>query len=209
MIPCGGTVPPRPPHPEDPITTTPLAGTTLLLRAARFAAERHAGQRRKDAARTPYINHCLAVAETLAVAGGVTDAEVLAAALLHDTVEDTPTRPDELRERFGARVCAIVAELTDDKRLEKSARKALQIEHAAASSPEAKLVKLGDKICNLADLAETPPADWSVERRREYFTWAERVVEGCRGVNAGLEARFDEVLYRGREALDASGRPPA
>jgi guanosine-3',5'-bis(diphosphate) 3'-pyrophosphohydrolase len=197
------------PHPEDHITTTPTPDTTLLLRAARFAAERHADQRRKDTAQTPYINHCLAVAETLAVAGGVTDAEVLAAALLHDTVEDTPTTPDELRERFGARVCALVAELTDDKRLDKPVRKERQVEHAAASSRDAKLVKLGDKICNLQDLTHAPPADWSVERRRDYFTWAERVVAGCRGVNAGLEARFDEALRGGREALDASGRPPA
>jgi (p)ppGpp synthase/HD superfamily hydrolase len=94
-------------------------------------------------------------------------AEVIAAAILHDTVEDTQTSPAELAARFGPKISAIVTEVTDDKSLPKAERKRLQIEQAAAASPEAQLVKLADKICNLRDLDTMPPANWSLERQRE------------------------------------------
>lgn len=90
-----------------------------------------------------------------------------------------------------------VRDLTDDKALPKAERKRLQVEHAAAISRRAKLVKLADKICNLRDIASSPPADWSVERKREYFDWAKAVVDGLRGVHPGLEHLFDEA-YRAR-----------
>jgi guanosine-3',5'-bis(diphosphate) 3'-pyrophosphohydrolase len=194
------------PDPEAPIQSTHEPDTALLLRAARFAADRHRLQRRKDADASPYINHPLAVADTLARVGGVTDAAVLAAAILHDTIEDTDTTPEELERRFGADVRALVEELTDDKRLDKAVRKELQVTHAAATSARARLIKLGDKICNVEDITRTPPLSWDLARRREYLEWAARVVAGCRGTNAALEARFDEVLHAGREAL---ARPEA
>ena len=123
--------------------------------------------------------------------GGVTDVEVICAALLHDTVEDTATTHEELANAFGSRVARIVAEVTDDKSLAKDERKRLQIELAAALSHEAKLVKLADKICNLRDVAERPPAKWDRTRSREYFDWAKRVVDGLRGTHPRLEAAFD------------------
>ena len=82
----------------------------------------------------------------------VSDVETLCAALLHDTVEDTDTTPDELEAAFGPEVSGVVMEVTDDKRLPKAERKRLQIEHAAVVSHRAKLVKLADKICNLRDI---------------------------------------------------------
>ena len=124
---------------------------TLVLKALEFAAHKHRDQRRKDPAASPYINHPIALANVLVNEGGVTDVEVLAAALLHDTVEDTATTPEELEEQFGARIARIVAEVTDDKALPKAERKRLQVVHAAELSREAKLVKLADKICNLRD----------------------------------------------------------
>ncbi len=163
----------------------------LLLKALAFAAHKHRDQRRKDPEASPYINHPIALADVLVNEGGVTDVEVLAAALLHDTVEDTATAPGELADAFGSRVARIVAEVTDDKSLPKAERKRAQIEHAGALSPEAKLVKLADKICNLRDVAERPPASWSLERRREYFDWAKQVVDRMRGAHARLEAAFD------------------
>src|SRR5688572_836606 len=163
----------------------------LLLRALAFAAHKHRDQRRKDPAASPYINHPIALADVLVNEGGVTDIEVLCAALLHDTVEDTDTTPEELERAFGARVARIVAEVTDDQALAKAERKRLQVERAAGLSPEAKLVKLADKICNLRDVAERAPASWDLARRREYFDWAKRVVDGLRGEHAGLEAAFD------------------
>jgi guanosine-3',5'-bis(diphosphate) 3'-pyrophosphohydrolase len=171
----------------------------LLLRALAFAAHKHRDQRRKDAAASPYINHPIALANVLVNEGGVTDAEVLSAALLHDTVEDTATTLEELEREFGPRVAEIVAEVTDDQRLPKAERKRLQVEHAAGLSREAKLVKLADKICNLRDVAERPPAQWDLARRREYFDWARRVVEGVRGAHPDLEAAFDRA-YAARPA---------
>jgi len=169
----------------------------LILDAAAFAARKHRQQRRKDADASPYINHPLALADILAREGGIDDAAVLAAALLHDTIEDTETTVEELQDRFGKRVAAIVAEVTDDKRLLKEERKRLQIAKAASKSTEAKLVKLADKISNLRDLISAPPADWPDERRMEYFRWAKEVVSGLRGVNASLEAAFDEAYAEG------------
>lgn len=163
----------------------------LVLRAAAFAAERHRNQRRKDAEASPYINHPIALANILAHEAGIVDPVVLAAALLHDTIEDTDTTAHELNAAFGSEIAGIVCEVTDDKSLPKVERKRLQIEHATTLSARAKLVKLVDKIANLRDISATPPMDWSLERRCEYFVWASQVVEGLRGTNARLEALFD------------------
>ncbi|MCM2374003.1 HD domain-containing protein [Rhodopirellula sp. ICT_H3.1] len=122
------------------------------------------------------MNHPIEVAEHLARVGQITDEEVLVAALLHDTVEDTETTLEEIATGFGSRVAAIVEECTDDASLEKSERKRLQIVNAPHKSPEAKCVKLADKTRNLASILTDPPTDWSLGRQREYFDWAEKVV---------------------------------
>jgi guanosine-3',5'-bis(diphosphate) 3'-pyrophosphohydrolase len=165
----------------------------LLLKALAFAAAKHRDQRRKDAQASPYINHPIALADVLVNEGGVTDIEVLCAALLHDTVEDTATTHEELADAFGPRIARIVAEVTDDQALPKEERKRLQVEHAPRLSDEAKLVKLADKICNLRDVTDHPPAKWDLARRREYFAWAKRVVDRLRGVHPKLEAAFDSA----------------
>jgi guanosine-3',5'-bis(diphosphate) 3'-pyrophosphohydrolase len=172
-------------------TKAALSDTTSILRAAAFAARKHRDQRRKDAEASPYINHPLELARVLAEVGGVTDAATLCAALLHDTIEDTDTTRDELVREFGAEIAALVGEVSDDKSLAKADRKRMQVEHAATLSDKAKRVKLADKISNLSDVARSPPADWSLERRREYFDWARSVIDRLRGVDATLEAAFD------------------
>jgi len=163
----------------------------VFVDAADFAATKHRAQRRKDVEASPYINHPIALARVLALEAGVCDERVLVAALLHDTLEDTQTSFEELRERFGLPIAETVAEVTDDKTLPKWRRKALQVEHAPHLSRRAKLVKLADKICNLRDVAANPPKDWPLSRRREYFDWAKEVVDGLRGVHPRLEAIFD------------------
>ncbi|WP_244814138.1 HD domain-containing protein [Caballeronia sp. Lep1P3] len=165
----------------------------MLIKATAFAAYKHRNQRRKDADSSPYINHPIALADALANEGDVGDEVVLIAAILHDTIEDTETSLEELVAQFGREVAEIVAEVTDDKGLPKAERKRLQVEHAVHISGKAKLVKLADKICNLRDIAASPPADWSVERKREYFDWAKAVVAGLRGVHPALEAIFDKA----------------
>jgi GTP diphosphokinase / guanosine-3',5'-bis(diphosphate) 3'-diphosphatase len=169
----------------------------LIVRAAAFAAHKHRDQRRKDADATPYINHPLALARILIVEGGISDGATLAAALLHDTIEDTETSPHELELEFGREICAIVEEVTDDKSLPKADRKRLQVEHAAHVSHQAQLVKLADKIANLRDVASSPPDRWDLARRQEYFDWGKRVIDQLRGAHPGLEAVFDEA-YKAR-----------
>lgn len=178
-------------------TTASITGT--LIRAVSFAAHKHRNQRRKDADASPYINHPIALADVLANEGAIDAVAVLCAAVLHDTIEDTDTTAGELEVAFGSAVSSIVLEVTDDKSLPKDERKKLQIEHAPHISPDAKLVKLADKICNLRDLLASPPADWEQERKQAYFDWAAAVVAGLRGVHPGLEAVFDGLHARRAE----------
>jgi guanosine-3',5'-bis(diphosphate) 3'-pyrophosphohydrolase len=166
-----------------------------LIKALAFAADKHRNQRRKDADASPYINHPIALADVLANEAGIEDERVLVAAILHDTIEDTEATEQEVVRHFGQEVADIVCEVTDDKALPKAERKRLQVEHAPTLSRRAKLVKLADKIANLRDIASSPPKDWPLERRQEYFDWAKAVVEGVRGVHPELERIFDEA-YR-------------
>lgn len=168
----------------------------LVKKATEYAAEQHLGQTRKDEANTPYINHPIALANLLTNYAGINDTDVIVAALLHDTVEDTSTTVEEIEELFGTKIRDIVIEVTDDKSLPSPERKRLQIEHAAKISYEAKLVKLADKICNLQDILASPPRKWSLQRKQEYFDWAKAVIDQLRGTNEKLEALFDEVYQQ-------------
>ncbi|XP_034248287.1 guanosine-3',5'-bis(diphosphate) 3'-pyrophosphohydrolase MESH1 [Thrips palmi] len=168
----------------------------MLVKCSNFAAVKHSTQRRKDPAKTPYINHPIGVAYILTEEGGVRDASVIMAAILHDTVEDTDTTLDEIKKEFGHQIAGIVAEVTDDKALPYDERKRLQIVHAPTSSREAKLVKLADKLYNLRDLEKATPEGWSDEKVAEYFKWSSKVVEGLRGTNRQLEASLDEIFSR-------------
>ncbi|XP_049459517.1 guanosine-3',5'-bis(diphosphate) 3'-pyrophosphohydrolase MESH1 isoform X2 [Epinephelus fuscoguttatus] len=134
------------------------------------------------------------VARILSHEGGITDIEVLQAALLHDTVEDTDTSTAELEANFGPIVARIVQEVTDDKSLPKQDRKRLQVEHAPHCSRQAKLVKLADKLYNLRDLNRCTPAGWTEEHVQEYFAWACEVVKGLKGTNLALEEKLEELF---------------
>ena len=175
----------------------PPTELTTVLRALAFAARKDRDQRRKDVEASPYINHPIALANTLVNIGAVHDTTTLCAAILHDTIEDTQTTAEELHAEFGEAICKVVLEVTDDKSLPVKERKAAQVAHAPHASFEARLVKLADKISNLRDLAQSPPANWSLERRQKYFDWARRVIDGLRGTNAALEAEFD-AAYQAR-----------
>ncbi len=168
-----------------------------IIAAIAFAAHKHRDQRRKDEAASPYINHPIALANVLTNEAGIDDEAVLIGAILHDTVEDTETTEQELVEAFGRTIADIVLEVTDDKNLPTADRKRLQIEHAATISRPAKLVKLADKICNLRDIAHSPPAGWSLQRKQEYFDWAKAVVDNLRGAHPELEHLFD-LAYAAR-----------
>ena len=173
----------------------------LILKAAYFAAKKHRDQRRKDEDASPYINHPISVAKIISEIGNVEDPEVLAAALLHDTLEDTETTVEELIDNFGQRVCSLVQEVTDDKTLPRLQRKQRQIDHANEISEGAVLIKLGDKISNVTDIANIPPTNWDRNRRLEYFDWAEKVINNCPKVNVKLENHFKDSIQKGREKL--------
>jgi GTP diphosphokinase / guanosine-3',5'-bis(diphosphate) 3'-diphosphatase len=164
-----------------------------VLEALAFAAFKHRHQKRKGVGATPYINHPIALARLLASEAGVTELDVICAALLHDTIEDTMTTKEELARAFGEPVAALVVEVTDNKMLGSRTRKRFQVEHAARISSRAKLVKLADKTCNLRDVVADPP-DWTLERKREYFDWAGEVVDKMRGTHPRLENLFDQAF---------------
>lgn len=181
---------------KQPANTEPA---TLLSKALLFAAKKHTDQRRKGERAEPYVNHLIEVVDLLATHTGGTDGVLLAAGALHDTIEDTNTKYDDLKREFGENIADIVQECTDDKSLPKAERKRLQVEHAPHKSDRAKMVKMADKISNLRSILDSPPPDWSETRKREYFNWAKDVIDGCRGVNAGLEKEFDETYKKGAQ----------
>lgn len=164
-----------------------------IFNAVEFAAERHAFQKRKDIEQTPYIIHPLGVAYYLISIGNVSDPEILIAALLHDTVEDTGTSLEEIEERFGTRVASYVDEVTDNKSFSKEERKRLQIVNAPHKSPGAALIKLADKLYNLRDHMINPP-DWTQDTVDAYFLWAKTVVDRLPRVSEALEKAVDEVI---------------
>jgi len=173
----------------------------LLARALDFAARKHVHQRRKGELAEPYVNHLSDVARLLAEGTKGDDITLVIAGLLHDTIEDTGTTFAELAKEFGTEVAALVSEVTDDKSLPKAERKRLQVETAPHKSQRARMIKLADKTSNLHSMIASPPKDWSSQRKREYIDWAERVVAGCRGVNAHLEGEFDRAAQQARAAL--------
>ena len=172
-----------------------------LLNAATFAAQKHRRQKRKGINGEPYINHPLEVASILASVGKVEDTDVLIAAILHDTVEDTNTTKEEISEMFGDNIAEMVLEVTDDKTLPKAERKQKQIEHAPHLSVGAKQIKLADKTNNIGDILNNPPENWSDERRADYVEWGKKVVAGLRGVNEDLEKNFDNLIAKANEKL--------
>jgi (p)ppGpp synthase/HD superfamily hydrolase len=174
-----------------------------VLEAALFAAERHAEQRRKGEAAEPYINHLLEVAYLVSTALDKPDPHLVQAALLHDTIEDVGVTPRELAERFGDDVAALVAEVTDDKSLPKAERKRLQVVNAPHKTARAQIIKLADKISNLRSMLASPPANWDLARRREYFAWARDVVGGLSAPHAALKAEFDALQRRFAETTCA------
>ena len=178
-----------------------MTDLTRLLLALDFAARKHRDQRRKGSHQAPYINHPIEVARLVATVGGCEELEVLQAAILHDTIEDTDATPEEIERAFGAEVRTLVLEMTDDMSLPSPQRKLVQIDRAASLSPRAKLIKIADKIANVGDIARHPPPDWSAERRKNYFNWTALVVDKVRGTNAALESSYDEVLRQAREIL--------
>ncbi len=173
----------------------------ILSRAAAFARDAHEGQTRKGAAQEPYFGHLEEVAAFVARHGG--DETAIAAAWLHDTVEDCASvEPDDLIGAFGPEVAGIVAELTDDKSLPKAERKALQIANAPKKSARAALVKLGDKASNVRAVGLSRPAGWDAARCRAYVDWAEAVADALPWPLVEARAELARAVAETRRHLD-------
>jgi GTP diphosphokinase / guanosine-3',5'-bis(diphosphate) 3'-diphosphatase len=167
-----------------------------ILWAANFAAVKHAAQKRKGAAAEPYINHLIEVAHLVSLALTEPDTNLIIAALLHDVIEDCGVTQDELTKQLGSDVADLVMEVTDDKSLPKAERKRFQVVNASKISARAQIIKLADKISNVRALLSSPPADWSLERQREYLEWARQVVNNLSVANPVLKAEFDAIYSK-------------
>jgi (p)ppGpp synthase/HD superfamily hydrolase len=125
-----------------------------LKTAEQFAREKHNGMTRKDGI-TPYFDHLQGVVNRLKNLR-VSDEEVLEAAWLHDTLEDTNTTFDEIDQRFGSKVAVLVLALSKDKKSPKNLREKQYVEQLKDASFDAKLIKLCDISSNLKDLKNAP-----------------------------------------------------
>jgi len=166
-----------------------------LLLAVEFAAEKHQGQIRKDADATPYIIHPIGVARLLWEIGEIRSVNVLTAALLHDTLEDTDATQEEIEALFGSRVLYTVEEVTNDPLLDSLENKRRQVDHASSMSLDGQLVKLADRLYNVRDL-ESPPPSWSQEKIDHYHEWGQKLLEALRGTNQRLEDALEAQVKR-------------
>lgn len=172
--------------------------TPRFLRAMLFATSHHRLQRRKSSESPAYIEHPVRVATVLQECG-VDDEDIIIAALLHDTVEDTDATLEDIQEQFGHNVADIVQGCTDDKSLPKAQRKLLQIEKVRDGPAGVKLVKLSDKLDNCQEIWSAPPVGWSRERAMGYALWSSVVCEQARGLNVELDRRLDALFASIRE----------
>lgn len=164
----------------------------LWQRAASLAGRCHAGQLRKDG-KTPYVVHPFRVAMVVRDVFGVNDPVILAAALLHDVIEDTPADYDDIAEECGTEVADIVACLTKDMRMVEAEREAAYDRQLAAGPWQAQLVKLADVYDNICDAA--PGA-----ARRKTTSKAPRAI-AC----AGNDPRLAEAVRVVQELVDRMG----
>jgi (p)ppGpp synthase/HD superfamily hydrolase len=171
-----------------------------IFRALDFAAFKHRNQKRKGLEPIPYINHPIKVTELIVNKLDNPNLELIQAALLHDTIEDTKTTFEEIAEIFGQKVAEIVLELTDDMSHPYIVRKEQQIAKAHGLSYEARCIKLADKISNINDILFTR-VGWLKSRKISYIKWSQEVIDQIRGTNKDLEEDFDNLIISAEKIL--------
>lgn len=173
-----------------------------LLRAATFASQKHDGQRRADGA-APYFSHVVRVTLVLSQGFGVYDDEVLTAALLHDTVEDTATHYDEIAGQFGVRVADYVMLLTKNAMLPKKAREEDYEERLCGAPEVVKIAKMADLYDNLSTRLNSPKLRKTAETAGRLLERFEALLKSERGRQAHrkLGRLLEEIATaRGRAA---------
>lgn len=175
-----------------------MMNNKLIVKALQFAIVAHGDQKRKYTG-LPYVTHCIEVAEIVANNGG-TDAQI-AAALLHDTVEDTPVTIDEIEAEFGMEIALLVGWLTDVSKPEdgnRATRKALDRNHTLKAPSTAQFVKLADLISNTSSIVEH-----DVNFARVYLKEKELLLAGMRDSvkQTGLFQLASEQVHAGVESV--------
>lgn len=179
-----------------------------LIATARGMAEKaHAGMVRPNSRRSPYSEHYEEVAALVAAHGG--SAEEVAAALLHDAVEDTGMALDEIAARLNARVAELVDGMTDPphfSRMPTAQRKAMQAERVRAKDDGVKRIKVADQTSNARACAVDPPVRWDDARCLAYVNGAKLIVDACRDACPEMAALFDEAHRACLERFDEAHR---
>lgn len=167
----------------------------VLKEVSSFAFKKHYGQIRPNKKKEPKTVHINQVAALVKKAQGSLNA--IAAAYLHDTVEDTDTTLEEICENFGNEVTILVNELTDPlefKAMELSIRKQKQADRIQIAHNDTKIVKIADQISNVASVYTDPPINWDNETCLKYAMGAKKIVNCCTGANQYLEDKFN-IIY--------------
>jgi (p)ppGpp synthase/HD superfamily hydrolase len=158
----------------------------ILTKALAFATEKHKGQIRFNS-REPYINHPIAVAQI--VSEYPHNNEMLVAAYLHDTIEDTNTTYEEIEKEFGKKVADLVLELTNDEAQMNAKGKAeYLLDKMNRMSTEALTIKLADRLHNVSDF-DTAKPKW----RTKYKLQTETILNGLKNLNATQQKLVKDI----------------
>lgn len=167
-------------------------------RALIFAGRAHKGQKRKGNSGAAYITHPMGVHDILAHEAGVKDEVVLNAALLHDTIEDTPVTKDDIRAQFGADVAEVVNDVSRPEGVSKEA----MIRNLAHKGERTKILKVADRIANLREMVSNDPG-WPVEKRQAYIRESELLMEIAKGVHPRLDDLLKDAILQAKAATKA------
>ena len=178
-----------------------------VLRAAIYAADARRNSPIATSAPPPQLGHAIGVAAQLAY-HGIDDAYVLAAAMLHDTVEHTATTLADIHEAFGREISTYVAEVTDDKTLPLRRRRELQIVNAIGKCRGAAQILMAAKLQSLRAMTKTPlPDGWDEARVQGYFVWAHRATCWLHGGDEDPNGLRRSLMILFAEARLPSGAP--
>jgi guanosine-3',5'-bis(diphosphate) 3'-pyrophosphohydrolase len=170
-----------------------------IVKAFQYALERHAGQLRKDNS-TPYIVHPFRVFLWLADEAKIYDEKVLAAAFLHDLIEDTTTDYDDINKEFDKEIADIVSVLTKDKSLPERIRERRFNEKLANADWKAKVVKLADVYDNLCDME-----NWNINKMEKLSKLKEKR-EQLKFVGRNLPDKYEHILKSVEDRLRITRR---
>lgn len=178
--------------------------TNIVIRAKIFARKAHAGLGiiTTSGDHKPQIEHLQEVADLVWASGG-SDNEI-AAAWLHDSVEDTPTKLDDIQEMFGQEIADIVNGLTDEAEivhLSNSERKAKQAQRIKKENNSVKRIKIADQTSNVRLIVLDPKASW-IDGAIDYVVGAKKITDHCRGISALLDEMFDKEYERAKIILN-------